>query len=150
MSLDDDIRVLSKVSLFDGFTQEQLRLLAFGSENARLPAGKEIYREGAPADSAYVVAKGRVNLTRDRNGEQVVVSSVGPGAILGEFALISSTHRLTGAVAATDAEIMRLNRKLFRRILEEYPDAALALQRRITEDLQSLISQIERLAPKFS
>ena len=39
MSLDDDIRVLTGVDLFDGFTQEQLRLLAFGAENTRLPAG---------------------------------------------------------------------------------------------------------------
>jgi hypothetical protein len=31
MALDDDIRILSDVGLFEGFTQEQLRLLAFGA-----------------------------------------------------------------------------------------------------------------------
>ena len=48
MSLDDDIRILTSVNLFYGFTQEQLRLLAFGAENTRLPAGKELYQEGVP------------------------------------------------------------------------------------------------------
>ena len=32
MALDDDIRILSGVRLFEGFTREQLRLMAFGAE----------------------------------------------------------------------------------------------------------------------
>jgi CRP-like cAMP-binding protein len=150
MSLDDDIRVLRGVDLFDGFTQEQLRLLAFGAENMRLAAGRELYQEGVAADGAYVVARGHISLYRDREGERAVITTVGPGALLGELALISDTDRLTGAFAATDAEVMRLNRKLFRRILEEYPEVAVALHRRVANDLQTLISRIEELAPKFS
>jgi CRP-like cAMP-binding protein len=150
MSLDDDIRVLTGVDLFDGFTQEQLRLLAFGAENTRLPAGKELYQEGAPADGAFVVARGQISLYREREGERAIIATVGPGSLLGEFALISETERLTGAFAETNAEVLRLNRKLFRRILEEYPDVAIALHRRITADLQAMVSRIESLAPKFS
>ena len=150
MSLDDDIRILTGVDLFDGFTQEQLRLLAFGAENTRLPAGKELFQEGATADGAYVVASGHICLYRERDGEQVIVATVGPGSLLGEFALISDTQHLTGAFAETDSEVLRLNRKLFRRILEEYPDVAIALHRRMADDLQALISRIESLAPKFS
>ena len=68
MRLDDDIRVLSGVSLFEGFTQEQLRLLAFGAESLRLLAGKDLYEEGAAADSGYVIVRGRIVLYRDRDG----------------------------------------------------------------------------------
>jgi len=150
MSLDDDIRVLSGAPLFEGFTQEQLRLLAFGSENSRLPAGKELYAEGAPADGAYVVARGRIDLFRDRDGRRIVIADVGPGTVLGEFALFADSHRLTGAVAATDAEVMRLNRKLFRRILEEYPDVALFLHRRITADFQTMVAKLDALTARFS
>ncbi len=150
MSLDDDIRVLSGAPLFEGFTQEQLRLLAFGSENSRLPAGKELYAEGAPADGAYVVARGCINLFRDRDGRRIVIADVGPGTVLGEFALFADSHRLTGAVAATDAEVMRLNRKLFRRILEEYPDVALFLHHRITADFQTMVAKLDALAARFS
>jgi CRP-like cAMP-binding protein len=150
MSLDDDIRVLTGVDLFDGFTQEQLRLLAFGAENMRLVAGRSLYEEGVPADGAYVVARGSISLYRERDGSRAVITTVGPGALLGELALISETARLTGAFAATDAEVLRLNRKLFRRILEEYPDVAIALHRRVSEDFQSLVKRIEKLAPKFS
>ena len=143
MPLDDDIRVLSSVSLFEGFTQEQLRLLAFGAEGLRLSAGKDLYEEGAAADSGYVVVRGRIVLYRERDGERVTVGHAGPGAMLGELALIADTTRLTSARAETDTDFLRLNRKLFRRILEEYPELAFMLHERIVDELQAMVQRIE-------
>ncbi len=150
LALDDDIRILSGVSLFSELTPEQLRLLAFGAEAARYGAGQEIYREDASADCAYIVVSGKVVLYRAVNGEAVAVSRLGPGAILGELALIAPTKRLTYAAAETNVELVRLSRTLFRRILEEYPEAAANLHRKMTEELQVLLEKIERLAPKFA
>lgn len=150
MALDDDIRILSGVSLFDGFTQEQLRLLAFGAESLRLPAGRELYEEGASADSAYVVVRGRIALYRERDGERAVVGHAEAGAMLGELALIADTTRLTSAQAEADTDFLRLNRKLFHRILEEYPDLALMLHDRIVDELQTMVRRIEGLAPRFA
>lgn len=150
MALDDDIRILSTVGLFEGFADEQLRLLAFGAENTRLPADRKLYREEDEADSAYVVVSGRIVLYRETDGERIVIGSAEPGAILGELALIADTKRLTSASAETDSEVLRLNRKMFRRILEEYPDLAIQLHRRIAEELHALVARIEELAPRFA
>ncbi|PLP56794.1 cyclic nucleotide-binding protein [Mesorhizobium loti] len=149
MALDDDIRILSAVGLFEGFTPEQLRLLAFGAETTSLPADRKLYREDDEADSAYVVISGRIALYREADSNHVVISTAGPGAILGELALIADTKRLTSASAAIDSQVLRLNRKMFRRILEEYPDLAVQLHQRIVEELQALIERIEALAPRF-
>jgi CRP-like cAMP-binding protein len=150
MALDDDIRILSSVNLFNGFTREQLRLLAFGAEGLKLSAGKDLYEEGADADSAYVVTKGRIQLYRERDSQRVSVDHAGPGVMLGELALIAETKRLTSARADVDTELIRLNRKLFRRILEEYPDLAMLLHDRVLDELQALLKRIERLAPRFA
>lgn len=150
MALDDDIRILSGVRLFEGFTQEQLRLLAFGAENVRLSAGRELYEEGADADSAYIVVRGGIVLYRDRDGERAVVGYANSGVMLGELALIAETRRLTSARAEVDTDLLRLNRKLFRRILEEYPELAVMLRQRIVDELQALVSRIEALAPRFA
>lgn len=149
MALDDDIRILSGVRLFEGFTQEQLRLLAFGAENIHLPADRKLYREEDEADSAYVVVSGRISLYRDIDGTRTEVGSAGPGAMLGELALIADTRRLTSAAAQVDSEIIRLNRKMFHRILEEYPEVAARLHQHILEDLQDMIARIESMAPRF-
>jgi len=149
MALDDHIRILSGVSLFEGFTQEQLRLLAFGAEAMRLPTGKKLYREEDDADSAYIVMRGRISLFREHDDVRAEVSTAERGAVLGEMALIADSRRLTSAEAATDAEVLRINRSMFRRILEEYPDTAEALRERIIEDLQALIRRIEQVGERF-
>lgn len=149
MALDDEIRILSGVRLFEGFSQEQLRLLAFGAETMHLAADRKLYREDDEADSAYVVIKGTISLFREQGDQRIPVGTAEAGAMLGELALIADTRRLTSAAAATDAEILRLNRRMFHRILEEYPDLAITLRQRIADDLQALIRRIEEVAARF-
>ncbi|MBN9257286.1 MULTISPECIES: cyclic nucleotide-binding domain-containing protein [unclassified Mesorhizobium] len=149
MALDDDIRILSDVRLFQGFTQEQLRLLAFGAETTLLQAERKLYREDDEADSAYIVVSGSIVLYREQDGAGVPVAMAGPGTILSELALIADTRRLTSASAATDSEVIRLSRKMFRRILEEYPEIAEQLYQRISDEFQAMIRRLEELAPRF-
>jgi CRP-like cAMP-binding protein len=149
MALDDHIRILSGVRLFEGFTREQLRLLAFGAEAMRLAAGKKLFREDDDADSAYIVTRGQVTLFREHDGEHVVVGTADAGSVLGEMALIADSRRLTSAEAATDTEVLRINRSMFRRILEEYPETAEALRTQIIEDLQALIKRIEEVGERL-
>jgi len=149
MALDDDIRILGTVGLFESFTAEQLRLLAFGAERLVLRAGRELFREGQSADCAYVVVSGSIALFREGPNGRVAIRSVGPGAILGEMALIAQTTRLTGAFADGETEVIRLSRAIFHRILEEYPEVAAALHAHISRNLTDLIRQIEKLSPLF-
>src|SRR5690606_20219378 len=109
MALDDDVRILSRVGLFEGFTPEQLRLLAFGAETTALPAERKLYREEDDADSAYVVVAGRIVLYRAADGPAVPIGFAEAGSILGELALIADTRRLTSAAAAVDSQILRLS-----------------------------------------
>ncbi|MBN9076251.1 MAG: cyclic nucleotide-binding protein [Rhizobiales bacterium 65-79] len=151
MALDDDIRLLSGVPLFQSFTPDQLRLLAFGAENMRLAQGQILYEAGARADGAFVVAAGSIGLFReDVEGERILLASIGPGAMLGELALIADAVRPTGAVAVEDTELVRLSRRLFHRILQEYPELAAALHNQIAEGLASMVGKIDALAPRFS
>jgi CRP-like cAMP-binding protein len=150
MALDDDIRILSGVKLFEGFTSEQLRLLAFGAERVKLPADRKLYREDDEADSAYVVVSGEIAIFREVDGQRVPVGTAESGSMMGELALIADTRRLTSAAAETDAQLLRLNRTTFRRILEEYPDLAVRLHRRIYDEFQDLVRSIELLESRFS
>ncbi len=149
MSLEQDIQVLGNVELFGNLSNDQLRLLAFGAESVRLRAGRDVYRQNAPADCAFVVVAGSISLWQDQDGRRETVASVGQGALLGEFALITSGKRLTGAVADTDCELLRLNRKLFRRMLEEYPETAVKLHGRISENLSAMLQRIASLGHVF-
>jgi CRP-like cAMP-binding protein len=149
MALDDDIRILSGVRLFEGFTGEQLRLLAFGAEPVALPSGRLLYAEGDSADAAFVVVRGRIDLHRTEDGKRRAAGTALPGVILGGIALIAETQRLTAATAAADSDLLRLSRKVFRRILEEYPQVAVLLHRRISDEFLSMVREIEALEARF-
>lgn len=149
MALDDDIRILSMVGLFESFTPEQLRLLAFGAERLVLRAGRELFREGQSADCGYIIVSGNITLFQETENERLSIRTVGPGAMLGEIALIAQSSRLTGAVAEEETEVIRISRAIFRRILEEYPEAAASLHAHISRNLLQLISDIEQVAPRL-
>lgn len=151
MALDDDIRILSGVPLFDGFTAEQLRLLAFGAERVALRAGDALFRQGERADGAFVLVSGALALVREEDGKETPARRVErPGALLGELALIVETARPTHARAERPSVLLKLERRDFRRILEEYPELAVRLHGRLSRQLLELAREVERLAPRFS
>lgn len=150
MALNDDIALLSRVPLFAEIDDDKLRLIAFGAERRRLSRGQQLFREGAPADCAFAIANGAFSLSRTLvDGSSAIFDTVGPGTLLSELAMISLVERKFTATAEEDSEVIRINRPLFRRMLEEYPDVAAIVEGRIRESLQSMIRKMELLAPKF-
>ncbi|MBB5536647.1 cyclic nucleotide-binding domain-containing protein [Rhizobium giardinii] len=150
MSLNDDIALLSLVPLFADIDDDKLRLIAFGAERRRLSRGQQLFREGAPADCAFAIASGSFSLTRSQvDGSVEVVDTVGRGTLLSELAMISFVERKFTATAEEDSEVIRINRPLFRRMLEEYPEVAVVVEARIKDNLQTMIRNVQKLAPKF-
>ncbi|MFZ2101855.1 MAG: cyclic nucleotide-binding protein, partial [Oricola sp.] len=47
-------------------------------------------------------------------------------------------------------QVVRINRSLFRRMLEEYPESAAVLHDRLSEQLHRLIGEIGALEDRFS
>jgi CRP-like cAMP-binding protein len=150
LSLNDDIALLSIVPLFADIDDDKLRLIAFGAERRRLNRGQQLFREGAPADCAFAIASGSFSLTRSQvDGGAEVVDTVGRGTLLSELAMISFVERKFTATAEEDSEVIRINRPLFRRMLEEYPEVAVVVEARIKDNLQTMIRNMQKLAPRF-
>ena len=150
MALDDDIQFLSTIGLFEAFSAQHLRLLAFGAERMVLRTGRELFHEGQSADCAYIVVSGSITLFHEGKQGRFNLRSISTGSVLGEMALIAQTSRLTGAVADTETEVIRLSRSIFHRILEEYPELAASLYLHISNNLNEMVEQIDKLSSRFS
>jgi len=70
------------------------------------PKGKVILQEGLPGDSFYVLVEGQVSITR----EGWHLSTLGPGATLGEMTYLQPDNRVRSAtaVAQTDALVIKV------------------------------------------
>jgi CRP-like cAMP-binding protein len=150
MGLEHDISILGRVGLFRDLNRDQLRLLAFGAEHVKVPAGRNLFHEDSPADCAFVVIEGEIELFRIRNGKRTDLGRIAKGSLLGELALICEGRRPTSAGALVDSELLRLDQKLFHRLLEEYPETALRLHRILTANLKILLDRIAELGRSFS
>lgn len=150
MALTDDISLLSAVPIFEGFNEEMLRLIAFGSERKAIAKGRPLFHEGATADSAFVITSGKFKLMqRDGKGKPKQIAEAKTGDMLGEMALISASNRRMTAMALENCEVMRIHRPMFRRMMEEYPEIAVMLTDRLRDNLAMMLSQINTLAPQF-
>jgi CRP-like cAMP-binding protein len=150
MALADDIELLAKVPLFAGLAPDQLRLIAFGAEHRTVAKGQALFREKSPAECAYVVAKGEFELsTLARGGKTKIEGLAGPGVMLSELALVSMVERKFTAIAVEDADVIRITRALFHRLLEEYPDMAVVVESRIRVAIASLVDGATAMAGRF-
>jgi len=151
LALIDDIRLFAQVPLFAGLSEDKLRLMAFGAERRRIVEGQTLFREGASADCGFVVASGSFRLSstaRDGSVRHEGVAAV--GTLLSELAMISVIERKFTATAVEDSEVIRINRPLFRRMLEEYPDVAVMVQGRIRANLAAMIDGASGMAGRFA
>ncbi|HMQ57953.1 MAG TPA: cyclic nucleotide-binding domain-containing protein [Rhizobiaceae bacterium] len=150
MALEDDIRLLAKVDLFQGLDREQLRLLAFGAERRRFRDGVDVHLPGDAAAGGMIITEGALEFWRQTTDGRKSEGIAGPVTLVGEMALLLETDRTHGATARGETEVLTLSRSLFRRMLEEYPDFALALHGRISERLANLAGDLLTLAPVFA
>lgn len=94
---------LSRIDLFRGLSREELRPLERMARPLVFLAGQTILKEGDAAHLLFVVAQGtasvRLGLSGDGAEKSVRVAAFGPGAMLGEMALLSGGTRTADVVA---------------------------------------------------
>lgn len=144
MTLDQDVLLLKSIPLFADFPVEQLRLIAFSAEPHSLPAGTVLFRQGAEAEGGYVVMSGAVRLVRERPDGPQEVAVAGPGALIGELALLCPTTRPVTAEIIEPAELYAITRRLLRRVLQEYPEMAERLRLALSQRLRVMMDELGR------
>ena len=151
MSLESDIDVLRRVSFFEGFSDEHLRLIAFSAESRSLPEKLLLYDEGQLLHSAYVIGSGLLRGERKaKAGEDGARREIRPGVILGERALILDTRAGESVRVEARARVLQIRKAMFRRLLQEYPEIAIALRARLTRNVLRVSAELSQVARRLS
>lgn len=122
------MEVLRRVPFFARLSPEELegvdaRAVARGHQE-----GVAIYRAGNPARSLYILASGRVKITRPRpGGSDVVVDVVLPGEYFGALPSLGQRAYEDTAETLTVSCTLAISQEDLDRILRAYPQVALEL-----------------------
>lgn len=126
MRLDQKMRLLSALPLFQAMEPEAVHVLAFSVRERALPAGEILFRKGEASDGGYLVVAGAIDL--DPASGALDRRRCGPGTLIGEVALVSATERPATAVAAEETRLLAIPRALMLQVLEAHPDSAARLR----------------------
>jgi predicted acylesterase/phospholipase RssA len=107
--------------------EDARRLLLRAARPGFVHAGMQLFGQGDPGDTAYLVRSGRIEVFAD--GE--LVRAFTAGDVFGELALLGDGIRTATAVARRDTELLGLHRADFDRLLATEPTFARAIIERL-------------------
>ncbi len=120
--------VLRRYPYFSGIGDESLKQLAMIAEEKSVPAGTQIFCEGAPADKLSIIVKGEVSVQYLLgNGEYRTVDTLVDGDILGWSALVEP-YKITAFCTATrPTELVQLDSRKVRELCNQDPQVGYQL-----------------------
>jgi CRP/FNR family cyclic AMP-dependent transcriptional regulator len=125
---------LAGVALFEGCSKKELEKVAAAGDEILMTAGSVIVDQGQTGREAFVVLSGSVQVTRSKRK----VADLGPGAVVGELSLLDHGPRTATVTCVTDCELLVIDQRNFRAVLQEVPTMAVKLLATIAGRIRDL------------
>jgi CRP-like cAMP-binding protein/predicted acylesterase/phospholipase RssA len=102
-----------------------------------LPQGAELFHQGDPGDSFFLVISGRLHATvQSKKGKERVVGEVRRGETVGEMAMFTGENRSATVYATRNSELVKFSKQAFERIIALHPNIMMQMTQTIIKRLQ--------------
>src|SRR6202163_4056046 len=112
---------LLSVPAFADLPDDQIAWFISQSEEMRLKAGDQYFREGDPADAMFVVLEGQLQARGELGGETVVIT-MKAGDVTGVLPFSRMKQFTVGVRAVTDIRVLRFPASLFPDLIQKMPE----------------------------
>ncbi|MBN1296030.1 Crp/Fnr family transcriptional regulator [bacterium] len=137
---------LARQELFSALAETDRRILADRCRLMSCQRRSFLFHEGETAEAAYLLERGRVQLTRQaEDGREVVIRTVLPGQIFAEAILFESAVYPVSAAILSDSRVVRLPRSGLVDLIDQHPGFRIRFiallmrrQRYLTEKVRAL------------
>ena len=124
-------------TLLLGMPQESTKTLLASARRLELEPGKILFSRGDVGDGCYWLEQGRVKVTiASPRGQQRILALLGPGAIIGEIAMIDGLPRTATVEALERCRLLFVSRTSFQEWLAGTPDLQTYLVRTLAARLR--------------
>lgn len=111
---------------------ETVNLFRYATGFESFPAGQVIFKAGEHGETMYAVKEGEVDIII---GDKVI-ETAGPGAVLGEMAIIDAGPRSATAIAKSDCQLVPIDIKSFTRLVHSHPYFAIHVMKHMARRLR--------------
>ncbi len=127
-------RELKAHDLFALLTPKEVETLSSACGVASLKKGEKVYSEGLPASHLFVLLKGKVELRRPAEGDlNLLIDEIAEGGVFGVSSLAEGERYLLNAECVEDSDVLKVESRMLRKILDENPVAGYATERRVAQ-----------------
>ncbi len=145
--LDTPISLLRRVELFSHLTDDQLAQLATQARELSFRKHAVLMNEGDPGESMFIVKSGFVKVfVSDDDGRELVLYEQGPGAVIGDIALLDDEPRSASVMTLEASTALMIGKQAFLSCLRESPETAINIIRSLTTRLRDATEGSRRLA----
>lgn len=138
----EKMMLIRQVPIFADLTADDLEELASVVEERRVDAGKDVFREGDPGDAVYLIVKGSVVVFTGGDGQRAerVLSELGPGACIGEMAVLDASPRSATVRALERTRTLRVPGEGFKRVMSERPEMSQAIVAELVKRMRGMMA----------
>ncbi|MAU57541.1 MAG: Crp/Fnr family transcriptional regulator [Hyphomicrobiales bacterium] len=137
MNINQTIKILKKTESFGMQTDSFLNTLAFTSEKIEYSTGDLIIKSGEKSIKCVVILEGKAFIQKKTSPIELKA-----GSVVGLLSLINNTYPKDALIAGTKGLAMVINRELFDKLLQEFPDFNRNLKTKIISDLNKKVTSL--------
>ncbi|MBA3392357.1 MAG: cyclic nucleotide-binding domain-containing protein [Deltaproteobacteria bacterium] len=145
----EKMMLIRQVPIFADLGPDDLEELATVVEERRIEPGKDVFREGDPGDAVYLIVKGLVRVFTGGDGERAerVLSELGPGACIGEMAVLDAAPRSATVRAIERTRTLRVPGEGFKRVMSERPEMSQAIVAELVKRMRGMMNSPSPASP---
>ena len=144
MSLNEEVEILRNIPLFAKIEPSKLKLLAFTSERMTFRPGQELFHQGDPGDTAYIVIAGTADVIVGTPTGDITVARIKRNDFVGEIAILCDVPRTATVKATSELTTLAISKELFFRLITEFPQMAIEIMRELAHRLEKTNDQLRR------
>jgi CRP-like cAMP-binding protein len=146
-SLDYRLKIIGRLPFFRHLSHEVIIEINRLFEDRDIAAEQVVYFEGDLGEKLYLVATGKVKLTRHTlSGREVLLDILRAGEYFGHLAILAQEGYAETAIAQTDCCILQISSQNFEKILSRYPDVTMRVLKAVGQRLEESQETIKQLS----
>ena len=146
-SSDSDIiaRTITGCVLFAFLGDDDRESLKNAAKRRAYKEGEVLIEEGDEGDDLFIIDAGDVEVSTRLPGGEVKLATLGPGAVLGEVALMTGVPRTSTVSALNQVDAITLSGDIVQQLSDLYPELKKQLLRMIQDRANHTMSRIPTL-----
>ena len=132
-------RLIANSALLSGLSRQQIIQLGTSAQRHIYRAGDKVFAQGDPADCAFFLVRGRMNVQIDIPGmsRKKRVSTLTDGTIFGEMGLIDGAPRSASVTASRDCICYSIDADNYTKLQAHRPDLVVKLLNNVSRQFST-------------